>query len=95
MTSNTKNSVKADEYFKCCKKYVQLLECIRKNNFHLIKSGLVKRYSSNKNYQVFVKNLNLDDVKNKIDYDKACRKGIYCRKFLKDRDTSTDTIEVL
>ena len=34
-------------------------------------------------------------IRNKIDYDKACRKGIYSLRFQKDKSYSTDNIEEL
>lgn len=79
LTSKKEAEEKIDEYFMCCKKNIALLECIRKNNFQLVKSGLITRHRRNREYQKFIGELDLTAISKKIDYERACRRGIYSR----------------
>lgn len=69
-----------DDYFRCCKKNVFLLESVRRANFDLIKFTLSKLNLHDQKYQQFVKALELNTLMEKIDYERACRRGIFGRK---------------
>lgn len=82
-----------DGYFTICKNQILAMEQVRSQNFMSIKANLIKYQNENTDYQTFVRNIELSDIKEKIDYERACRRGLFARKSLNSQELMKLTVQ--
>lgn len=69
----------SDLYFKVCARYIPMLEEQRQRNFETLKHAILGDGEAEMHHE-FVRSMELDDIAKKIDYERACNRGLYGRQ---------------